>query len=1207
LRQANENKASHTVFSGQKNTVWGGVFARNRPARTHSGHNEAMPGHAPALELRLFGSPVVRVNDQDERVNLKKLFGLVAYLSLEGATPRSRLAGLLWSDLDEESARRNLRRELVRVKTHASVLEGRFTTEGERLKLTEPWSSDAQTFEAALARDDLETALEVYRGPLLDGFEIAGADGFHGWLEIKREQYVRLYRKVMLDLAERLETRGDWRRALELHQRSLEADKLQERTHREVMRLHALLGEREAALTQFERCREMLGGELGLEPLPETVLLAERIRSVQTPAPITNFGLDGNRTPQMVVQVVTVEAPLVGREAELEQLHAHAGAVMVLGEPGVGKTRLLTEFAATQDTVWVRFTEASSAVPLEAVARTISHALEQPDGRERLMQLERVWRLEVARLVPDIEPGAQIASVSSPEVRARFLEGVARALLALGACLILEDLHWADAMSLELTQMILPKLEANKDEHRLILSARPAELEANEAAADLTTQLGWANKLERVTLNPLAASDVRALVMHNAHRNTGFNQDFMARLMQSTQGNPLFVLESLRYVLERPASFENLPVPPTVREAVLERTKRLGNAARRLLETASLTDDGFMLREVQPATALSDWEGVDGLERAVSAQILTKFGRGGYAFAHDLVRQAIAGNLGTERQMIIHSKLAQTLEAQGAAPARIARHLEGAGQRSEAAPWRIAAAEAAERIYAHQEALEQYRQALEDDTGDHTARAVHLGRGEIFMTLLQLEHARAEYDRLEEIAQATKNTHVLAEVWLKQATLVARCGHHAEALERRDRVLEMPDLSPALRASALEASAPNLMIFRRDQEAETRLHQALEVAPPEDRALRSSIHERLCLLTLKRQEYATAATHIATALSESRAAGDRQLHGYNLNAAARLALARGDPAEAIALLNQGIEEAQEIGDVNLQHTLLVNVVRLHVTNGALDAAQQRIEEGLALVAAPRDPRTEGALQHRLGDVRVLQGHLGKAIEAYQASIVCADAGAQLDQKRFRRGVLAHLYITLGNASESLRLLTEFERLLKPQEVHHDYETTQAALELLEGHVEAAMARLEQRVEDTGYGYADSIELTRCLLGMARLAQGNAVGALEITEGIGASVSLMAMALSVRLQAHVMLGQDATKELRTGLHEAESLLLTAQVPPLVTLGLRRTIASAFEAVGQPDAALAIRAQARETLHQLAASLEDHPHLHVVFLEKNRDLR
>jgi hypothetical protein len=124
--------------------------------------------------------------------------------------------------------------------------------------------------------------------------------------------------------------------------------------------------------------------------------------------------------------------------------------------------------------------------------------------------------------------------------------------------------------------------------------------------------------------------------------------------------------------------------------------------------------------------------------------------------------------------------------------------------------------------------------------------------------------------------------------------------------------------------------------------------------------------------------------------------------------------------------------------------------------------------------------------------------------------------------------------------------------------------------------------------------------------MARLAQGNAVGALEITERIGASVSLMAMALSVRLQAHVMFGQDATKELLTGLHEAESLLLTAQVPPLVTLGLCRAIASAFEAADQPDAALAIRAQARETLHQLAASLENHPHLHVVFLEKNRDL-
>lgn len=239
------------------------------------------PSPASELFLRLLGSPQIGLKGETVGLPTKKVLGLVAYLALEGATSRSKLASLFWSENDEESARRNLRRELHRLRS--TPLE-RYLHSDAVLHLSNH-QTDVTQFRELLEQGRVEAALEVYRGSLLEGLELPGTTGFAEWLEQQRAALHRLWQQALLYQAENLETRGDWRAALEIHLQLLAQDDLQERHQREVMRLHYLLGEREAALERFERFRGTLKQELGLEPLPETLHLAEQIRSAFSASP----------------------------------------------------------------------------------------------------------------------------------------------------------------------------------------------------------------------------------------------------------------------------------------------------------------------------------------------------------------------------------------------------------------------------------------------------------------------------------------------------------------------------------------------------------------------------------------------------------------------------------------------------------------------------------------------------------------------------------------------------------------------------------------------------------------------------------------------------------------------------------------------------------------------------------------------------------
>jgi predicted ATPase/DNA-binding SARP family transcriptional activator len=295
-----------------------------------------------------------------------KVRALLAYLAVEADRPHRReaLIAMLWPEQAELAARNNLRqslltlREAIGDRTAAPPYLHTNRTFLQFNRDSDHWT-DVATFLELLAAcrqhrhrhlescrlcaQRLEQAATLYRGPFLADFSLPDSVAFEEWATLKREWLHRQAVEALAHLARYYERRGDYQRARQAAWRQLELDPWREETHRLMMRLHMLSGERGAALAQYEQCRQMLADELGVEPESETTALYMQIRdaSDEKPIALARLALPAGRRHTLPPPAT----PFVGREAELgaisRQLDEEGCRLLTLvGPGGVGKTRL---------------------------------------------------------------------------------------------------------------------------------------------------------------------------------------------------------------------------------------------------------------------------------------------------------------------------------------------------------------------------------------------------------------------------------------------------------------------------------------------------------------------------------------------------------------------------------------------------------------------------------------------------------------------------------------------------------------------------------------------------------------------------------------------------------------------------------------------------------------------------------------------------
>jgi DNA-binding SARP family transcriptional activator/tetratricopeptide (TPR) repeat protein len=598
-----------------------------------------------------------RVRGEGHAVALAPLDGaLLAWLALEGPTSRARLASLLWPGSELDAARNSLRQRLHRLRRQvgAALVAG----SGTLLTLA----------------DGVQHDLEDSDGVLSDVPDEIGGE-FSVWLEQQRGRRRDRMRGSLVELSDMAEQVRDWADALGHAQELLALEPLSEEAHRRVIRLHYLAGDRSAALLAFDACERRLKDDVGARPSAETLALLATIDQAQTPPAVSRAG---RPVPASVLR----PPRMVGRAAEWQALHdAWAGGcnALVSAEGGLGKSRLATDFAASQGATVVvcGARPGDGQIPFASISRLL-RAL---PGAVWLSTPDAVRR-ELARWLPEL--GDPPPPLRGPTDTARLFNAVMTLLEHAGSRvhgIVFDDLHFADTASIELLQPVLGARTG-----RWLLTARPSEL--SPAGLRLVDACLSGPEAVQVPLGPLTRDEVAELI--DSLGIPGLTGERSATpLLQRSGGNPLFLLEAVKAGWNDALPSTGLATS-SVHALIERRITRLSVPAVQLARCAAVATPDFSIELAAHVLALRTIDLADPWAELEAAQVLVD-GR----FAHDLIHEAALASVPAAVARQLHAEVAAFLALRGAEPARLAHHWVKAQRWTEAGAASRAAAERA--------------------------------------------------------------------------------------------------------------------------------------------------------------------------------------------------------------------------------------------------------------------------------------------------------------------------------------------------------------------------------------------------------------------------------------------------------------------------------------------------------------------------------
>jgi DNA-binding SARP family transcriptional activator/predicted ATPase len=973
------------------------------------------------LALYMFGAPRLERAGAPLRMDTHKAMALLIYLAtIQRPQSRDTLAALLWPNHDQ--ARAILRRTFSPLR--AALGEDWFNIDRDTIGLRDPkalWTDTHAFHHALLARQRhehpssevcdecmplLTEAVTLYHSEFLAGFPVRDCAPFDDWRAYQSEAL----RRELVEALERL-SRGEAERrrldvALALAQRWLAVDSLSEAAHRRLMLLLAWSGQRNAALLQYRLCAQALERELGVAPLEPTTHLYEAIRAnrvtlperlrgpaaaqrlrgaeaVEEPTPL----LAERHPKQNLSTSPPASLPLVGRAQEwsrLMELYVNSALdgklALVVGEPGIGKTRLVEEFAvgATQRRATLtsaRCYEGESGLAYGPIIALLRSALVSPKNLDRLKPASAA---EVARLLPELATRfpPPTTSLDAPGGRLAFFEAVCEALLAAVAgeeegahppgILLVEDVQWADSTSVDLLTFLARRLRGQRV--FLVLTWRETEALTNVSLQRLQAEAAKGPTGALLRLARLDADAVRILAEQAGLEsvNDGTRADALAtRLYRETEGVPFLLTEYLTALRAGVLHADNREwsLPGGARDLLRARLSLVGEMGWQMLHTIAVMGRSFDFDTACEVSGRSEEEAVTALEELVLRGIIVEArdapvdGSGpAYDFAHEKLCALAYEETSLARRRLLHRRFAEALVSRAClAPGvdrvstlapTLARHFALGGLDAQAAIYSRLAGDRARALGAHAEALAHYDAALAQ--GHPAIAELHEALGDSQTMLGAYDAALRSYT----LAGALTSSRALASIERKRAAVFARRGEWEGAEDH----LEAAD------AALGEAEAAGE---------------------------RARILADWSLVASRRAQSELALRLADEALALARAEEDESATAQALNMLGVLATHRGDGAGAIVYLSESLTIAQNLPDRAACAAVLNNLALAYAACGETIQAQVFAEQALAVGATLGDRHHLAALHNNLADILHAAGeseavmqHLKEAITIY---------------------------------------------------------------------------------------------------------------------------------------------------------------------------------------------------------------------------------
>ncbi len=622
-----------------------------------------------SLLLRLHAECTLQRAGASPALLERKQAGLLAYLWLEGPTPRGKLAGLLWPEADEARARGNLRQSLLKLRRFAETL---IDERGGVLALAsaaaiEPAPQPAASLLAPFAYDD--------------------CDAFARWLEGRRESHRAAQRLVLLNHVRAHAAAGRLDDALSAADGLLALDRESEEAYRTLMEVFYLRGDHAAAISAWDRCREMLRQLYGISPSAATRQLGETI--LRAAGDVAAQSAPGGANAIDTIPVTVLRPPrLIARADSLQALQAAwqaRRAICVTGESGLGKSRLLAEWAARiGPCASVAARPGDAVLPYASLSRLVLAAIDR-----FAPSLDGIHTRRAAKLLPRLAPlvDGHAAADDTGTLQSDYER--AQALLALGhllgdcvrrgcAAFVVDDLQFADDASIEALKLLAepaPHEDTRSTPLLFAIGARVEDLSPQGSA--LLASLEATRRFTRIDLAPLSQDEVADLLacLGVPRLAAGDGAALSAGLWQQVGGNPAFVLESVKLMLSESVPRGAVVSPPGIEAVIARRIALLSPRARHVAQLAAIAGSSYSVALAARALACAPIERADPLRELELRQVL--YGR---EFVHDVIATVVHQGIPAAVREFMHRFVAEDLQAHAGEPALVAGHWQACGE-----------------------------------------------------------------------------------------------------------------------------------------------------------------------------------------------------------------------------------------------------------------------------------------------------------------------------------------------------------------------------------------------------------------------------------------------------------------------------------------------------------------------------------------------
>ncbi|RLT22015.1 MAG: hypothetical protein DWI30_06700 [Chloroflexi bacterium] len=982
-----------------------------------------MQSQAP-IHIHLLGIPQIVRNDA-QPLQLRRrprllLFYLAAHLE---PISRERCMALFWPDNDPDSARQLLRTALHQLKVACGDI---VVSDNQQLSLRpDIWVDTRMLSTVTPGQDDLDTLIHAPPRDFLTDIAVGESAAYERWVFGERSRWQHRLADICYQHAQFHINNNNLTQASTAINVAIDYEPLREDIVQFAMQLAYQRADRAGAITYYEALQTALDDQLGVPPMPSTTALYHAIVTDQYQAPVP------------AAPIVTPNQPFVGRQAELIALHGltwNGRVVVIRGDPGIGKTRLASEYLRRSNAVIIHATafEGDQHLPYHVLTTAVRALLQTPallSLRQNAI-LAPVWQRELRRLWPEL-PGGDPDAFAPDYGETRLPEAVALLMQQLGkqrrVAIFVDDAQWLDDASARiLAECVRRGLEL---QWQLLITVR-----SGDTALSLQRMISHAQRQQLLTtipLHPLSNHETQELALQ-------LQSHVSPNIVQRAEGNPFMLVELLRH------SVTSVEVPAAIRNLIATRINTLSPAARRLIDAAAISGREFAVAQTQAMADLTTTETLDALDELTQQGIIRMVNPQHGRFDHVLTMESITAHAGPARVAYLHQRLADYLANQTPPPhAQIAQHYTIAGLPELATPHALTAARHAQQLGAWSESDYYMRMAIAATPSDAQA-PLWLELGE---TLIWAGEANAAMDAFQQAIHndASGNCIIADHARIALARSYIPLARYDDVIAITTPLMHHHDLSIAMHAAFVCGTAHSLagvdlvhageLLARAEQHcrtlnttdilprilfeqagilaqqgdidaAVTRYRDALvaaEQAPAHHgRTWHILAHNNLAYHLQLLGQYDEAQRHVRSGLRLAQRAGMQMIQSYLLSTAGEIALAQADITSAERMFYEGLNIAERYG-------MPERIAGLHANLGLVARAQED------------EQRARTSLTHALQQADALGvHHLATQIRIWLAPLLPAPAAHELLKQ-------AELLATMGQRQ---KLLTEIALVRK---------------------------------------------------------------------------------------------------------------------------------------------------------------------------------